>query len=348
VQREIGHGIVVSASYLGSFGSHLQNFTDLNLAAPGTPYGTNLLVPSTITYTVNNVLSGNTVARMPVANGSTVTVPFYTSRLNSTYGAVIDIYSGASSNYNAFVFQVEKRMSNHVQMAMNYTWSHALDNGVNGTTGAASTPSLIDPANKDYSVYGNSIYNVPNRLTINALLEAPWHHSGALKYVLDGWHAAPMMQMQNGLPYSAQTASATPAQYVGIQKFTGVSTGMLGSGGSFQIPGTERDGWRQPPTYVGDLRLSKQFPVYEQYKLEFSADVFNIFNHSNATGINTSSAYSISNPSSGTATTVNSPTLLPNSNAVVSNSSMFGVPSSANSNFVYSTRQIQFGLRLTF
>jgi hypothetical protein len=243
--------------------------------------------------------------------------------------------------------QFEKRLSNHVQISANYTWSHALDYGVNGTTGLGSS-SLIDPHNIGYGLYGNSIYNVPNRFTLNSIIEAPWKHSGWVQYVVDGWQMAPVLQMQNGLGNSVQTASAFPNVYVGTQEYQSVSSGMLGAGGSWQMPGTERDGYKQPATYVWDLRFSKQFPITERFKAEFAADGFNILNHRNVTGVSSTSPYSISNPTSGTAGTTTFPTLIPNSGAVANGVSQFNFPSSANSNYVYSTRQIQLGVRFLF
>jgi hypothetical protein len=101
------------------------------------------------------------------------------------------------------------------------------------------------------------------------------------------------------------------------------------------------------------MRFSKQFPIYERYKVEFSADGFNLFNHRNVTNVSTTSAYTITNnkPAAGTPnTTTTYPTLTPNTSSGVSttNSSLFNVPNSANSNYVFGTRQIQLGLRLTF
>jgi len=175
-----------------------------------------------------------------------------------------------------------------------------------------------------------------------------------LKYLVEGWQMAPVVQIQNGLGNAVTTASATPAQYVGTQKYSGVSSGMLGAGGSWQIPGTERNGYLQPSTYVVDLRVSKSVTLAERYKFEFSADAFNLLNHQNVTGIATTAAYSISSPSSGTAGTTTFPTLGPNTSssaitgAAGSQSSLFNFPSSANSNYVYSTRQIQLGVRFSF
>ena len=385
LQQQIGRNMVLSVSYLGSFGRHMQSFTDVNLAAPGAAYcstqiavgkpnagqptgsqggpitngacaANNTLLasaPSTVTYNVNNQV----VTGLPLANGPiSGTLPFYTSRLNSGYGGVTDIFSGVNSSYNALVIQLEKHLSNHVQFSANYTWSHALDFGVNGTTNVTGGLSnMIDPLHPKFGMYGNSIYNVPNRFTFNAVLQSPWQHSGWVKYVTDGWQAAPVLQMQNGLGNSVSAASSYPTVYVGTQPYASIAGGMLGAGGSYQIPGTQRNGYRQPSTYVVDLRLSKQFPIRERFKLEFSADAFNLLNHRNVTGVSSTSPYTISNGISGNApavgtpaTTITNPTLTPYSNSVVSGVSQFNVPSSANSNYVYSTRQIQLGARLTF
>jgi outer membrane receptor protein involved in Fe transport len=365
LQRQLPGKMVLSVSYLGSFGRHLAQFNDVNLAAPGTPYCASssgaqvalvngacpaadkmLTPPSSVSYTLNN----GTVTGLPLSSlpAKALTLPYYTSRLNYNYGTITDIFSGTNSSYNALAVQLEKRLNRHVQFAANYTWSHALDYGMNNTTGAGSS-NFIDPLHPRFGMYGDSLTNVPNRFTFSSIIQAPWQHKGWLKYATDGWQVSPVLQMQNGLGNSLQTASSYPTQYVGTQEFQSVSSGMTGAGGSWQIPGTERNGFRQPNTYVFDMRFSKQFPVYEQYKLEFSADGFNLFNHRNVTGVSTTSAYTISSPSSGTAGTTTAPTIIPYSSAVATNGSTeFNVPSSANSNYVYGVRQIQQGLRLTF
>jgi outer membrane receptor protein involved in Fe transport len=343
LQREIGWKTVVSVSYLGSLGRHLANFTDLNIAPAGSVPG----VPSTITYTLSNLQSGNPVARMPLPNGATFTVPFYTSRLSSQYGAVIDDFSGANSNYNAMAIQIEKRMSDHVQFALNYTWSHALDTGVNGTTNFSGTTysNVLDPINRKYGVYGNSGNDVPQRLTFNAVIESPWKHSSAWRYLLDGWQAAPVVQVQKGLNYSVTTTSSPTVTINGVKY--GLSNGMLGAGGSLIIPGT-RGQFHQPNTYISDLRLSKQFRITERYKAEFSADCFNVFNHNNITGVNTSASYAISGTSYNAATGALTSNLTPNSSAVSNGTALFGTATNGNSNYVYNPRQIQLGFRVSF
>jgi hypothetical protein len=385
LQHEIGWNTTLSLSYMGSFGRHLQSFTDPNMAPAGTQYcanasgaqiagstivngactllpgyagsaGTLVTPPSTLAYTLTNDLNGATITGMPLSTAYNVTMPYYTSRVNTAFGAVTDVFSGVNSSYNAFVVQLEKRFSNHLQLAANYTWSHTLDEGVNGTTNFTSGNNSIDPLNPKYGVYGNSNYNVPQRFTLNAIVEAPWKHTGFLRYLADGWQAAPVLQIQNGLGNSVGVyyPSSGIVVYDGTQQFTSPSGGMLGGGGSSQVVGTTRNGYLQPATYVADLRFSKTFPIRERFKLEFSADGFNIFNHRNVTGVSTTTAYQINNPSAPAAGTQSGsysyPTLGPNNTAtaIADGASLFNFPTSANSNFVYSTRQIQLGLRLRF
>lgn len=82
------------------------------------------------------------------------------------------------------------------------------------------------------------------------------------------------------------------------------------------------------------MRLSKSFQIAERFNLQFLADSFNIANHRNVTGIN-NTGYII-----GTDAITKAPTLTFNS--------PFGTVNNANSNFAYSTRQIQIGAKLRF
>jgi len=56
-----------------------------------------------------------------------------------------DIVSRVVSNYQALVVQATPHEPQH-PVSASYTWSHALDNGVNGQTFNA-TNSLLDPFN---------------------------------------------------------------------------------------------------------------------------------------------------------------------------------------------------------
>jgi hypothetical protein len=95
---------------------------------------------------------------------------------------------------------------------------------------------------------------------------------------------------------------------------------------------------------VPDLRLSKSIVVKENYTLEVLGNMFNIINKPNVTGVNTL-GYSIATSNVTTASgTVTCSAAAPclNFNPV------FGSTTNANSNFVYSPRQIEIGVRIKF
>jgi hypothetical protein len=108
---------------------------------------------------------------------------------------------------------------------------------------------------------------------------------------------------------------------------------LNGSGSSAdRLPWIERNSYNRPNTIVVDSRLGKNFYFkarhFDNMRFELMGEVFNIMNHQNITGI-TDQAYSLS----GT-------TLTPFAS--------FGTYTNSNSNWAYSSRQIQIAARLHF
>lgn len=322
VEHDLGWGTVVSASYLGSFGRQLPSFVDTNLNAP----------TGTITY---RVLNGGPLG----GAGSTFTTPVFTGpRKNPALGAETDIFSGVISNYQALALQANHRMNHHVQFMANYTWSHALDNGVNGQTFTA-TNSLLDATNLGKE-YGNSIYNVPNRFVLNSVMDSPWKFSGWAGYLLNDWSFSPIYQIQSGLPYSAFVSGNAPNSTV---------SGINGSGGTNRLD-IGRNTFRQPGTWITDIRLSKHFTFREKYNLELLGDFFNLANKQNVTNVNTTAYFvstgNVATPTGTVACSSAAPCL--NFNTDKSFNPLFSSITSTNSNFVYSPRQIQIGAKIRF
>jgi len=320
VERDLGWGTVLSVSYLGSLGRELPNFVDTNIAAS----------TSQITYTVN----GGPLA----AIGPTYTTALFSKRLTAAcaptcpqFGAETAIFSGANSNYQALSVQLNHRMSHNIQFGANYTWAHALDFGQNEST-FSDTNDLFAP-NNIQGEYGNSIYDVRHRFVINAVANSPWKKDGWLGYITNDWTLAPIFQFQTGLPFSLTTSGNAPGGVPG-------GGGVNGSGGAFRIDAIGRNTFRFPSTYVQDLRLSKTIKVQERYSVELLADAFNLANHTNVTGVSTS-GYSVATGATACGSLAASPCLN-------FNSSTFGVANSANSNFSYSPRQLQLGVRVKF
>jgi len=261
-------------------------------------------------------------------------------RPNPNFGSMTEVFSGISSNYNALAVQINRRMSRHLQFMGNYTWSHALDFGQNGST-FTDTNDLLVPTNIRLE-YGNSIFNVSNRFVVSAVGESPWHVGGPLGYVTNDWQLSPIIAAQNGLPYSLVT-SGTPSNLTtsSTDPVTGNITtityrplggGVNGSNGRKGIDVVGRNTFRMPRTVNLDLRLSKRVRFGDRYSVEALGEAFNLFNHQNVTGVN-NTGYFVG----GTAT---APTL--------SFNSPFGSVTNSNSNFAYTSRQIQIGFRFFF
>jgi hypothetical protein len=355
VQRELGRGAVAQISYMGALGRELPNSIDINFnpnantATSGTPNG---VVQSVIT------VSDSTGAG-PIPNGTTFTVPTYTGFLNPNFGAVNELVSNINSSYHAAVIEIENKTSKLLQYDVNYTWSHALDYNQNASTTTIGN-GAIDPYNIDgYSKggnYGNSQWNIPNRLVAWALFNSPdVHGSKWIKWLANDWDLNPVYQAQNGLPYSA-------AINTGYSSYSAYNQYAWNGALSGWIPAIGRDTYKQKRTMVVDMRLEKQFSIEmhdKPYHLQLAGDFFNVANHQNVTGIN-NNAYNFSSNSTLTSGCTSSQmvagqsqdecstmTFIPKTGSGTA-ASGFQAVTNTGSNFAYSQREVQVSLRLDF
>ncbi len=317
IERDLGWRTIISASYLGSFGRSLPDFVDTNI---------NPASAGTVTY---NVGTGGPLA------GDTYTTTLYKGpRPNPAFGSMTDVFSGVSSNYNALAVRVNKRFTQNFELNYNYTWSHSLDFGQNSTT-FTDTNDLLDPFNISKE-YGNSNFDIRQRSVLSAILGTPWKKEGALGYLVNGWQVAPLYQAQSGLPFSLVTSGSAPG---------GLSGGINGSGGRSGIDAVGRNTFRLPRTQVVDLRLSKSFKFTERFGAEVIGQAYNLFNHVNATSAN-NTGYLIS--TSGTTTTSAGTVTCSAASPCLNFNAPFGSITNANSNFAYSSRQVEIGFRFLF
>ena len=143
VEREIGAGVVASATYLMNIDRQLPNSVDINIA------------PSTATKMFQ--LQGGTGA-VGVRDGETFVVPVYTQRVNTSFGPVTDIVSNADATYNAMVLEARRRLRRGFEFRTSWTWAKAIDYGQGGAT--PRTNAQFDPFNVLYDK-GLSALNYP-------------------------------------------------------------------------------------------------------------------------------------------------------------------------------------------
>jgi len=313
LQQEIGKGNILGISYLGGLGRHLPNFLDVNLNPTTT-------VKS---YTVSDANNAG-----PLANGSVISVPTYTAYGNTSllgaasanYQAITEYTSNVNSSYNALVLEAQNRSLRHLQFDVNYTWAHSLDYSQNAST-AGNTSGWWDPYSNPRANYGNSTWDIKNRVVAYAVYTSPdFHVDQRLKYLTNHWKFDNSIQGQAGLPYTAGTSGSA-----------GIAGDLNGAGGIAFIPQLGLNNHFQKRTIVDDMRLEKDLVVKERYNLQLIGQAFNVANHQNVTSVTT------------TAYTLSGSTLIFNSGTT------FGqITKTNNSGFSLAPRQIEISMRLSF
>jgi len=345
VQHSLGHGTYIQGSYLGALGRELPNSLNLNLNPTPNPAGLNIAGDmANVVITVSD-----TSGLGPLPNGSTYTVPTYTSYGNTAlFGAnaanfqgIDELISNVNSNYNAMVLEILNRSMHSIQFDVNYTWSHALDFAQQANTTNFGN-NWYDPYSNPRINYGDSAYNVPNRAVAYALYNFPnLKTTNFVKYLTNDWSLNDSFQFQNGLPYT-----------VGVSTYVGAAIGSYwnGTSGSTLIPMIGPNTKRRPHGEVDDARLQKQISFGNGRNLQLMFNAFNIANHQNVTSMNTN-AYVLSGGSSTPTTTTGGVTT--NNAAYLQGTATYqtnyGLITNTNSQgFLFTPRELEFAVRINF
>jgi hypothetical protein len=146
--------------------------------------------------------------------------------------------------------------------------------------------------------------------------------SPTAKAILHGFQVSTIVSLLDGRPYSG-AINGSP----GSPSPSGVTSGIIGVGGSSRVPWVGRNIYTNPGVNSVDVRLARTFTIKERVRLAFVAEAFNVANRYQITSINTTQ-YSFSG--------IN---LFPQS--------AFGSTSGSGTN-LFGARQIQLGTRVTF
>ena len=198
-QREIMPRLVVEANYAGTTGHKLFRAENVNRIPGGRlPEG------SCVTDTFGRQLCGQVNATNPLG------------RLNPNFGTLRVWENVSNSNYNSLQLSVKKQASHGMTFNMNYTWSHAIDEGSTWHSGATSSngPGAGEGYTTDVTQpaldRGNSIFDVRQRLVANYVFEVPWYREqhGILGHILGGWSNVGVISWQTGAHWEPFRASS--------------------------------------------------------------------------------------------------------------------------------------------
>ncbi len=327
IEREIMPHMSLTVSYLASRGLRLPYFQETNLFPP----------TDTVTLTVNcAAFPSNAVCANAPAS---VTVPFFrgpsSNRPNPAVRHDIVASSVVNTWYNGLVVQVKRSFNRGFLMQASFTWSKAQDNGQTSTTFTASNGLSLNPFDNRLE-YALSNFDQRKRFVMNALYEPPFRNitNGTLRTILDGFKFSGILTLGDGRPITAGTSGSVSIPGTGTSYISGVDSGPLGDGGMYRAPWLARNTFLSPGLVNVDFRVAREFAIKERYRLQFTVEAFNLFNHTNVSGVN-ATAFTFGATPGTTAYT----TLTPRND--------FLLPTGTSSTN-YRERQVQLAFRLTF
>ncbi len=284
VEQDIGHNIGMRLSYIGSHGSNLETFVDVNQVAP-----------NTIGW--SNAFSSPDPA---------VAAPF------QSWGYIESIANDAESNYNSMSVALNKRFTNGLQFQASYIWTRDLSDGQGyapsstTTEGTAVTSDRFHPGLD----YGNVTFDRRNRFLATYLYELPFGkgkpffaNNRAVDLLAGGWNLGGVVVLQGGAfltPYQtnndpggtnllSDTGSTRADRVAGVPTYMSGPRSAYINPAAFQDPAANSGGFGSagvgnvvgPGTDTFSMSLIKQTTLTESLKFNFGAEASNIFNHRN-------------------------------------------------------------------
>ena len=209
----------------------------------------------------------------------------------------------ATSNYNALEMMLQKRFSRGLQFQAAYTFSKSIDDG-------STFEETLNPFNYRAS-RALSLFNSKQRFVVSYDWELPIaKRQGLTGKLVNNWEVSGITQFQSGFPIRLDTeddnelinslfflGTEAPSLVAPFQKLdprkTYGSLGLPGPGywfnpSDFQDPalgsfnnGTQRTICCGPGLVDWDFSVHKKIPLSETRYVQFRAEIFNVFNHTN-------------------------------------------------------------------
>jgi outer membrane receptor protein involved in Fe transport len=189
IQREIAPKVVLEANYVGTAGHRLFRAQSLNRTTGGV-----LPAGATLTNNIGETVTG--LGGFP----------------NPNYGVLREWQNANNSNYNALQLTLKKQMSHGVTANVNYTYSHAIDNGsswhdsATSAAGGAGGDGYSTDNNFPGLDRGNAVFDSRHRLTFNYVYQLPGQNlHGAEGALIGGWSLNGIWSFQSGPHWSPYT-----------------------------------------------------------------------------------------------------------------------------------------------
>lgn len=304
-QQALGNKAVLQMGYVGTKGTKLFRFRDIN--QPSQAQITAFDLGQCTTW--GQIAPNCYIAGFDGPDNTNFNVP----RRFSNFFYVNQEESKASSIYHALQVSLRANSWHGLSSQVNYVWSHSIDDASDSedfTPNQAQPTNSLNPAGDR----GNSSFDIRNRFTWNFAYEFPkW--GGSLAKLKSGWGLDGVLNLQDGQPFHlnyffegdysgagegfdrpdiigpVQYGSA-PNNFLNLSSFHvpctfGNTTGFGEGGDSDCLAGSRhfgtlgRNSLRGPAFKEINFSVFKDTAITERVNLQLRAEFFNILNHPN-------------------------------------------------------------------
>lgn len=267
VQHMLASNLSVEVGYAGKWGKDLPNFNQIN----------------TCDVPIGEPCQTHMVSGQPI-------------RRYSNFGPIFAQTTDAESDYMSFYARVDRRFSNGLAFAANYTWSQTFSTGFDSVSndifqGGTYIQGLIDPRLLQRK---RSLLDVPHRFVAYGTYELPFGRSkrfgasssSAVDALIGGWQVAWVATFQSGMTLDLSSfgvAHFAPGAEERLKRLDFRETGYFFDPTLFTFNAS--DPLVPPNSFRGaginnfDISVSKRIAIGSTHRLEFRADFFNAFNH---------------------------------------------------------------------
>ena len=276
LEHQFGGNWFASIAGAGNVGHHIGTVWDRNQPLPDPPYDFN-----------------------PLINSGTVFA--YKFAPYQGFGQISTYTGFANLKWDALEINLRHPVGRNLFLTVAYTWQHGLsDERGTGFFEAGAGGQLVQDYYHPGSNYGSSNINVPQLLAISHIWTLPWYRNakGIGGAALGGWKYSGITTIQKGFALDPGLSIAhqglatrpdrtsasisgpkTVGEWFNTAAFTAPAAGYFGNAGTGTIPG--------PGLINFDMAFYKDFHIKERHTFEFRAELFNIFNHTNFSSVDT-------------------------------------------------------------
>jgi len=317
VQHQIGSKTIFTIGYYGSKGTHLNGNTEYN----NLPVG--FAINSQCATGTAALQDAGVVTTQCMTPGTALTATptiFDQIRPFRGYRSINVLETRYNSNYHSLQAYLQHRFSGASQFNFAYTWSKNLTD--NQTSSVNTAPQDVNNIRNEYS---RAILDRRHVVSANWIYELPFFakSNGLTHTVLGGWQISGIGSYYTGLPFTV-TSSTYDTAGIGFipsivaggrprllcdpnenaphtvdQWFNGACFAKqtpAGATGILNVPGdASRGAVDGPPTTRVDFTLAKSFSFSESTSIQFRAEAFNVFNHTNFRNLSVSRAITSEN-----------------------------------------------------